>query len=651
MNSKVRGHGKASRYTVLGLLPRPHFRSFPILTVLFAVVSGVFMFSAHARFRLPRSVVPVHILIVLGLLLGSLLIAGVLHAVWKTGKWITVLPVGLLAVVLCEFYILSATGWMMWIDAISIPLLVSYLPQMFRAPGAGSPLYYYLVFVPCAAAVPPLLFALCRGMPALFREISWVADPEGLAIFGKGRVALHAIESLFFYSCLFAFLFWAAVHSRRFKGDPLVRLFSPIRPTSGELPGGYYDRSRRAPGEDAPYTVSRDPQRKNVVVIVVDCLRADHLTGSGYPRDTTPLLSRRLENTPALASAWTTSACSISECGILAILTSRPFQRLNAGLFSLPEALHRAGYRNYFAMSGDFTKVYSGLHSAVGDHAELFVDGLSDSRYSAYDDRIVLRTLERIPNHSNSPAFFYFHLHSAHEVGEQYQPPTWTPSGFSPWKVAHGKDDRISILAKFGLSRELLTNIYDDGVRQADTVVEQILSALNRKGYLERSIVVITADHGEPLGEHDSWRHGNNLYAESINIPLFFFDTDFHASRRIPYATHLDIAPTVADLAGIPIPVQWEGRSLLGTVPEISTAQTTTVRPIEAVIWRTAGANYKYLFNTEDRTEQLFELRRDPAEQVNLIPTADPALMAFLRETRVRKFAVTVDPALQSRPR
>jgi arylsulfatase A-like enzyme len=614
------------------------------------MVSGAFSSVSRARFRLPRSVVPVHILIVLGLLLGSLLASAVLRAVWKTGKWITVLPVGVLAVVLCEFYILSAIGWMMWIDAISIPLLVSYLPQLFRAPGADVQLSFYLLFVPSAAALLTLLSVLYRGMPALFREISWAADPEGLAIFGRRRFALHAIESLILYSCLFAFLFWAALHSRRSRGEPVISLFSPIRPTSEELPRSFYDRSRRTPGEDAPYSVSRDPQRKNVVVIVVDALRADHLTGSGYPRDTTPLLSRRLENTPVLAPAWTTSACSISECGILAVLTSRPFQRLNAGLFSLPEALHRAGYRTYFAMSGDFTKVYRGLRDAVGNHADLFADGLSDSRYAAYDDRVILRTLERIPNRSDTPAFFYFHLHSAHEIGEKYQPPTWTPSGFNPWKVVRsGKDDRLSVLAKFGFSRELLTNTYDNGVRQADAVMEQILSALNQKGYLERSVVVITADHGEPLGEHDSWRHGNNLYAESINIPLFFFDTDFHASRRVPYATHLDVAPTIADLAGIPIPVQWEGRSLLRPVPEISTAETTRLQPLEAVIWRTAGANYKYLFNTPDGTEQLFELRRDPAEQVNLIPIADPALMAFLRETRVRKFGAPVGPALRTR--
>jgi arylsulfatase A-like enzyme len=140
------------------------------------------------------------------------------------------------------------------------------------------------------------------------------------------------------------------------------------------------------------------------------------------------------------------------------------------------------------------------------------------------------------------------------------------------------------------------------------------------------------------LGEHGGWLHGNDLYAESINIPLFFLDTDFHANRTVPYATQLDIAPTIADLVGIPIPAQWEGNSLLRAVPEISTAQTTVFPPIEAVIWHTADASYKYVFFTRDNTEKLFELRNDPAEQINLIQKAEPALLAFLRSTRLQRF-------------
>jgi glucan phosphoethanolaminetransferase (alkaline phosphatase superfamily) len=612
---------------------KSHFRNLLILGSIFAVGSGVFSFIFHVRFNLSRRVVPTHILIVLVLLLGSLLTAAVLRAVWKTGKWTTVLPVGLFAIALCELYIFTAIGWMLWIDAISIRILASYLPQLFRTPGTPAPLSYYLPLAPSAAAVVLLLFVVYRAMPALFRSISWAVDPRGLAIFGGKRIALYGFASLLFYSIPVTFLFWSAIHYHYLRDDPVIGLFRPDSTNIAELPSTFYDLAQRPPGEDAPYLVSSKEQRKSVIVILVDALRADHLTRFGYFRNTTPLLSRRLENAPMLASEWTTSACSVSECGILALMTSRPYQRLNAGLFALPEALHRAGYRTYFDMSGDFTIAYRGLRTLSAEHAQIFADGLSDNGHRAYDDRVMLRTLERLPNHSQAPAFFYFHLHSAHEAGEKYLPPTWTPTGLNLRRMVEAHYASGS-----AVDREILTNNYDNGIRQADNLIEQILSTLKRKGYLDRSVVVVTADHGEALGEHNAWLHGKNLYAESINIPLFFLDTDFKASRTVPYATQLDIAPTIADLVGIPIPVQWEGRSLLGPVPEISTAQTTSYPPIEAVIWRTADASWKYIFDSLDNTEQLFEIRSDPGEQNNRIANVKPALLEFLRETRARKF-------------
>ena len=625
------GHPPGQNSISMSLMSR--FRSVLILGIVFAAASAVFSFIVRARFRFSIYLIPAHILIVLGLLLGSLLTAAVLRAVWKTGEWATMLPVGLLAIGLCELYILTAVGWILWIDAISFRILASYLPQMFRISVTSAPLSYYLLLAPSAAAIPPLLFILHRTTPALYRSISWAVDPLGLAIFGRARIAFNGIASLLVYSTLFTCLFWAASHIHRLRGEPVISLVSPSRNTN-QLPRTFFDMAQCPPGEDAAYPVSRDMHRKNVVVILVDSLRADHLSHLGYSRDTAPLFSRRLENTPSLEPAWATSACSISECGILAIMTSRPFPRLNAGLFSLPEALHRAGYRTYFDMSGDFTRAYRGLGALAAHHADRFTDGVSDPRYGPYDDRIVLQNLDRIPDHSDAPAFFYFHLHSVHAVGVRYQPPTYTPTGSNLVSMVRSHYTKGS-----AVDREVLTNNYDNGIRQADTVIEQLLSTLRRKGYLDRSVVVVTADHGEALGEHGEWLHGNDLYAESINIPLFFFDTDFHTNRTVPYATHLDIAPTIADLVGIPVPAQWD--SLLRAVPDISTAQTTVFPPVEAVIWRKADASYKYVFNTRDNTEKLFELRNDPGEQLDLIPKAEPALLAFLRSTRIRRFNST----------
>ena len=609
-----------------------HFRNLVILPVVFAAISGLFISVSSIRFRFPALVVVVHILVVLGLLLGSLLAAAALRAVWRTGQWLTVLPPGLFATALLELYLFNALGWMVHIDSISIQLLGYYLPHVFGNSAALSSIPYYLLFVPLAA-IPLLMFAIFRSiLPVWFGSISWVVDPEGKALFGRTRIALHASISLLIYGCLLVFLVRAGVRSGGFRGEPVLAFFRPVRPTTGEIPRTFYDRSQCPPGEDVPFVVSRDAHRKNVVIILVDALRANHLRRFGYSRDTMPLLSARMRDAPVLEPVWATSACPVSECGILAILSSRPYQRLNAGLFSLPEALYRAGYRTYFDMSGDFTVAYRALRTLASDHAQLFADGFSDDRYHAYDDHVILRALNRIPGYSDTPAFFYFHLHSVHIAGVRFQPVTWTPT------VLNIRNALKPHFTGLTADREIVTNNYDNGIRQADSVVDQILSNLQRKGYLDHSVVVITADHGEPLGEHGAWQHGGDLYAESIDIPMIFIDTDLHASRSVPYATQLDLAPTIADLVGIPVPAQWEGTSLLETVPDISIAQTTSARPIEAVIWRQAGASYKYLFDVRHNTEKLFELRTDPREQLNLIAKAEPALLAFLRGTRARRF-------------
>src|SRR5439155_8339199 len=193
-------------------------------------------------------------------------------------------------------------------------------------------------------------------------------------------------------------------------------LLGPLRPTSSQLPLTFYSGAPPGGGSDMAYRASTDPGRKNVILIVADSLRADHLRKFGYSRDTTPLLGQRIGRLPSLTARWATSACSISECGVLAIMTSHPFQRLHEGLFSLPDALHTAGYQTYFVMSGDFSRCYTGLSTVASRDARLFVDGFASNNYSASDDRVILDALDSIPEYAHRPSFFYFHLMSTHLI-------------------------------------------------------------------------------------------------------------------------------------------------------------------------------------------------------------------------------------------
>jgi hypothetical protein len=631
------------------------------LVAIFAAVSGAFVSIFFVRFHPSIWVIPAHVLCVQGLLLGALLAAAALRSVWNAGKWTTLFPVIVLAIALCALYVVNAIAWVFWIDTVSFKLIAFYALQIGRFQPDALGLPAYLLLVPLCAGTIALAMAIYGAAPSLYTAVSYAAGPGDLAILRHVRRTFSSIVLLTAYCALYFVLYRVARKQVRLRGEPLLSLIGPLRPTRSQLPNSFYSDAPSHGDKDVVYRASRDPGRKNVILIVADSLRADHLGIFGYPRDTAPLLSRRLDGEPSLTAKWATAACSISECGVLAIMTSHPFQRLHAGLFSLPDAFHTAGYETYFIMSGDFSRSYGGLSTVAARHARLFIDGLANEKYSASDDRVILDALDRIPEYAHSPAFFYFHLMSTHLIGVRYKPPTYQPAQLNRANAmflgaGDAKTGPAGVLARLfreskpylpyptplSVTGEILTNNYDNGIRQADGVMNDVLAALKQKGYLNHSVIVITADHGEGLGEHGAWGHGNDLYAESIDIPLIILDTDLAASRSIPYATQLDIAPTIADTVGIPIPEQWEGKSLLTTSPDIAITQTSGARPIQGIIWRTGNVKFKYLFDSLYGTESLFELRSDPAERINLMATADPSVLRFLRGARVTRFSAAL---------
>jgi arylsulfatase A-like enzyme len=171
---------------------------------------------------------------------------------------------------------------------------------------------------------------------------------------------------------------------------------------------------------------------------------------------------------------------------------------------------------------------------------------------------------------------------------------------------------------------------YDDKVLQVDGIITQLFDALRAKHYLDDAIVVVTGDHGEGLGERH-WAHGWHLYNEDIRIPLLLYDPD----QRYPdlsFATQVDIAPTIVDRLGLPIPASWEGESLLSPSQRRFTLHQTYFVPNRyAVLYRDDKALFKFIATPQYGTEELYDLRNDRGEAHNLA-TDQPALAALLRE-------------------
>jgi arylsulfatase A-like enzyme len=170
-------------------------------------------------------------------------------------------------------------------------------------------------------------------------------------------------------------------------------------------------------------------------------------------------------------------------------------------------------------------------------------------------------------------------------------------------------------------------------VALVDRKLGELFEVLDQTGLADRTLVIISADHGEAFGEHRSRTHGTTVYDEGLRVPLFLVPPKtWHGTpRRIEQlASTLDIAPTVLDVFGLPTPGYMMGQSL---VPFLRDQNPTLERPIaaEARQFRTliTPDRWKIIVDLQKNRSELYDLKNDPAEKHNLAGNADA-----LREPR-----------------
>ncbi len=457
---------------------------------------------------------------------------------------------------------------------------------------------------------------------------SWLQDPRGAGGAGRRFSPVFALSAIASAATIFVLTMVWGIHQTNnllWKNELVVSFFRPngfaFEPTARRRAVAEHDAILRAA---YPQHVAA-ARRKHVVLIIVDSLRADHMQVYGYPRPTTPFLSSLVESGRMKRVGDAFSTCSESLCGITSTLSGREFRDISARDFQIQDVLRDEGYQTWFLLSGNH-RAWNGLPQFYHADAATFFDGSQTERYTMDDDRLVLEGLERVPPASpDRPAFFYMHLMSTHYLGVQLpeshlftRPDDRVSPGLEPYKILErlNKPDR-----------------YDDKVRQADDIIRQLFDALAAKHYLDDAVVVVTADHGEGLGERH-WAHGWDLYNEDIRIPLLLYDAPATTYNNLAFATQVDIAPTILDRLGLPIPASWEGQSLLApTVKRFSFHQTYFLPNRFAVLDRTDQALFKYIATPQYGKEELYDLTHDRSEDHNL--AADPseaALVALLRD-------------------
>jgi arylsulfatase A-like enzyme len=359
----------------------------------------------------------------------------------------------------------------------------------------------------------------------------------------------------------------------------------------------------------------------NVLFITIDTVRYDHTTFGGYKdgpkkRDTTPRLAELARKSTSFTFCNAPSAGTMAS--IPAILTSKFFHsglaldenlppgtppKIKPENTTLPELVKRAGYKTGVIASHHYWNDW-GLDQGVDDYDNSI--GKGSDPFIVAADKVTDHALAWISRQQGHKWFLWAHYIDPHG---RY--------------VAH--PDVID----YGATEP---DLYDAELRWTDQQLGRLLDELVRLPSNEKTIIVITSDHGDSMGEHTVpvGTHGTALYRELLHTPLLFYVPNNQPRQIGGAVTSLDILPTLTDILGIDThDLSFEGKSLVPQIfygkeerDRIVFAETNAPSPQRAAI----SEAWKLIYYVQSNLYELYDLKADAWEKVNLAPKNPPAM-------------------------
>jgi len=295
----------------------------------------------------------------------------------------------------------------------------------------------------------------------------------------------------------------------------------------------------------------RNPNVRNLVIVLIDTLRPDHLGCYGYIRDTSPNLDQLAAESVVFDAGYSVSPWTRSS--VVSLFTSlHPATHscqdeedvVADELVMLAEVLRDKGLRtggvsSNISVSADFNMTQGFEHFQYVDRVVWSV--LHPERDPGYVpiEGMMADTYAWLDQVAQQPFFLYFHCADPHY---QYMPPT----EHQLWGDATPYD------------------LYDGEVHYVDQFVGELIEKLRALKVLDETLLIITADHGEELGDHGFMGHGHTLYNELLQVPLIVRHPAFAARRRTEIVRLIDVLPTIVELWNCQSDgLRMQGRSLV----------------------------------------------------------------------------------------
>lgn len=411
---------------------------------------------------------------------------------------------------------------------------------------------------------------------------------------------------------------------------------------------------------------------RNVILLSLDTLRADHLGCYGYTRRTSPTLDRLasqgvLFTDTSSPSPWTLPAHASLLTGKYpsrhAVKTHNsylPYDISPLAQILRENGFHTAGIVNSFYL----TRKY-GLDRGFNDF--VYVRERLDRREPS---EVEQEALEWVSSNREHPFFLFLHYYDPHSdycslqpYEEEFVRPSYqgTADGTTSQLLEHRK----------GLVRlnqedvKHLINLYDASIRQMDDGMARLLKFLETEQLLGNTLLIVTSDHGEEFFDHGGVLHGRTQFQELIHVPLIFKGPGIPRSVKIKQMGSLiDVLPTVLRILDIPYPGNLDGVDLgffwrkdAGRSSEryvFSEADHNNVRDDIKRAIRTE--RYKLHYDLLTKSTQLFDLARDRREETDiasrkpdLVRSLLGHLQAFMQEERPQQAQPSLTPRERER--
>ncbi len=408
--------------------------------------------------------------------------------------------------------------------------------------------------------------------------------------------------------------------------------------------GGSDEVVPTAPSTAAPEHVDTERGHvgpPNMLLYIVDTLRADALSSYGAAPDATPNIAAFAAESVVFERAYAQS--SWTRASVASILTSlypgvhgaedRP-DVLSDRVTLLSEIVRKHGYRTGFITTNPNTGRFFGFDQGFDELVEMYdhVPGsqIKPAAMKASAEDVAARVTHFL---EAGPEPFLLVVLSI-DPHSPYSPPTRFDRGAGEHESdAQGTGAWINRRDLRPSDKARIRSLYDGEVAYTDHGFGDVRKSLRRLGLDHRTITVLTSDHGEAFWEHGERGHGKSLYDETVRVPLLIhYPAKLARARRAEAAVEtIDIAPTLLDLAGLPAAPTLAGRSLFADDGAQSARAISRLKLEEHDIVSLHKGNWKLIWDLGRNQKQLFDVRV-PGEHEDIAAHAQARVEAMTSE-------------------